>query len=84
MSSGDTSTPRSVASAGYSFLRWLGGAASAIAVAHIASGFGAAAPFWFASVYCVIAVAAVALVRNSTTDHEPIAPDAALIGAEEM
>ena len=74
MSSGDTSTPRSVASAGYSFLRWLGGAASAIAVAHIVSGFGAAAPFWFASVYCVIAVAAVALVRNSTTDHEPIAP----------
>jgi len=84
MSSGDPATPRSVASAGYSFLRWMGGAASAIAVAHIASWFGAPAPFWFAASYCVIAIAVVSLVRNDATDRAPIPADAALIGTEEM
>ncbi|GED96137.1 MFS transporter [Gordonia crocea] len=84
MSSGDPATPRSVASAGYSFLRWLGGAASAILVAHLASWFGAPAPFWFAAAYCLVAVGAVSLVRNDATDHQPVPEDAALIGTEEM
>ncbi len=84
MSSGDPATPRSVASAGYSFLRWMGGAASAIIVAHLASWFGAPAPFWFAAAYCVVAIGVVSLVRNESTDHHPVPADAALIGTEEM
>lgn len=84
MSSGDAGTPRSVSSAGYSFLRWMGGAASAIIVAHLAEWFGAPAPFWFAAAYCVIAIGAVSLVRTGKHDHEPVAQDAALIGAEEL
>ncbi|NNG96093.1 MFS transporter [Gordonia araii NBRC 100433] len=84
MSSGSADTPRSVSSAGYSFLRWMGGAASAMVVAFIASSFGAPAPYWFAAAYCVIAIAVVSLVRLGKADDEPVAPDAALIGAEEM
>ncbi|MFT4200347.1 MFS transporter [Gordonia sp. (in: high G+C Gram-positive bacteria)] len=85
MSSGDANTPRSVSSAGYSFLRWLGGATSAILVAHLPVWLGTpTAPFWFAAAYCVIAVAVVSLVRTGKRDHDPVADDAALIGAEEM
>ncbi|NED65982.1 MFS transporter, partial [Streptomyces sp. SID10244] len=39
MSSADPDKPRSVASAGYSFLRWMGGAASAVMVAYLAEWF---------------------------------------------
>ena len=84
MSSGDSSIPRSVSSAGYSFLRWMGAAVSAVLVAHLADWFGSvSAPFWFAALYCVIAVAAVAFVRTqAAADHE-VDDEAALIGAEE-
>ncbi|MCX2966005.1 MFS transporter [Gordonia aquimaris] len=84
MSSGEGSTPRSVSSAGYSFLRWMGAAVSAVLVAHLADWFGSvSAPFWFAALYCVIAVAAVAFVRTqAAADHE-VDDTAALIGAEE-
>ncbi|GAA1483078.1 MFS transporter [Gordonia sinesedis] len=84
MSAGDDRTPRSVASAGYSFLRWMGAAAAAILVAHLAEWFGShAAPFWFAAGYCLVAVAAVSLVRKSVADHGKVAEDAPLVGAEE-
>lgn len=84
MSSGEGSTPRSVSSAGYSFLRWMGAAVSAVLVAHLADWFGSvSAPFWFAALYCVIAVAAVAFVRTqAAADHE-VDDEAVLIGAEE-
>ena len=84
MSAGDDRTPRSVSSAGYSFLRWMGAAVAAVLVAHLANWFGShAAPFWFAAGYCVVAVAAVSLVRRSVTDSDEVAEDAALVGAEE-
>lgn len=83
MSTGDT--PRSVASAGYSFLRWMGAAIAAVLVSYLAEWFGSiAAPFWFATAYCVIAVAAVSLVRAATAQSHDVEPEAALVGAEEF
>lgn len=82
MSTGDT--PRSVASAGYSFLRWMGAAIAAVLVSYLAEWFGStAAPFWFAAAYCVLAVVAVSLVRTPTASND-VEPDAALVGAEEF
>ncbi|MDL9935346.1 MFS transporter [Gordonia sp. ABSL1-1] len=84
MSAGDGSTPRSVSSAGYSFLRWMGAAIAAVLVAHLAEWFGShTAPWWFATAYCVVAVAVVSLVRNPAADAHAVDEDAALIGAEE-
>lgn len=82
MATGDT--PRSVASAGYSFLRWMGAAVAAVLVSYLAEWFGsAAAPFWFAATYCVVAIGAVSLVRHATASHD-VEPAAALVGAEEF
>ncbi|AUH67534.1 MULTISPECIES: MFS transporter [Gordonia] len=83
MSAADDSTPRSVASAGYSFLRWMGAAASAVMVAYLAEWFGMAAPFWFAAGYCAVAVAALVLAGGSKPDEHTVDPEAVLVGAEE-
>lgn len=83
MSAADESTPRSVASAGYSFLRWTGAAASAIMVAYLAQWFGMAAPFWFAAGYCAVAVVALMAAGGGEPDEHEVDPAAVLIGAEE-
>lgn len=84
MSSGDDSMPRSVSSAGYSFLRWMGAAVSAVLVAHLADWFGSvSAPFWFAVLYCLVAVFAVSFVRGRAADERDVDDEAALVGAEE-
>ncbi|MGV9671612.1 MFS transporter [Gordonia sp. NPDC003504] len=84
MSSGDASTPRSVSSAGYSFLRWAGAAVAAVLVAHLAEWFSSvAAPWWFAAGYCVIAVIAVSFVTTKAAESHDVDEEAALIGAEE-
>ncbi|MEO9329544.1 MFS transporter [Gordonia aurantiaca] len=80
MASGGTDTPRSVSSAGFSFLRWAGAAVAAVLVSYLAEWFGEVAPWWFAVGYCVVALGAVALVK---TKKHVVAEDAALIGAEE-
>ncbi|MBD0862771.1 MFS transporter [Gordonia sp. zg691] len=83
MSSGGADTPRSVSSAGFSFLRWMGAAIAAVLVAYLAKWFGSeAAPWWFAAGYCVVALGAVALIQVRS-NHE-VDDDAALIGAEEF
>ena len=82
MSATGPETPRSVASAGYSFLRWLGAAASAMLVAYLAQWFGASAPFWFAAAYCAVAV--IALVAAHSRVSRKVPTDAALVGAEEF
>ncbi|GAB3259283.1 MFS transporter [Arthrobacter pigmenti] len=77
------SGPRAVNSAGYNFLRWLGGAASAILVGHVAAWLGnVAAPFWIAGLCCL--VAAALLLRRQQADPDPhtVPDDAAIIGAE--
>ncbi|MDG3009739.1 MFS transporter [Rhodococcus sp. D2-41] len=83
MSSG--TAPRAVSSAGYNFLRWLGGAASAILVGHIATWFGdMAAPFWVAVGCCVVAAGALALREaKEPADPHTVPEDAAIIGAEQ-
>lgn len=84
MSSGDADTPRSVSSAGYSFLRWAGAAVAAVLVAHLAEWFSSqAAPWWFATGYCIAAIIAVSFVRTSSAQSHQVAEQAALVGAEE-
>lgn len=78
--------PRPVASAGYNFCRWFGGAAAAVLVSHLADwiGFGRA-PFLVAAVLCA---AAGVLLAGRTTAHRAdpreLPEDAALVGAEEL
>lgn len=65
MSSSDA--PRPVASAGYNFLRWLGGAAAAILVGHLADWGGSPrAPFIVAMVLAAVAV--VVMYRGRRED----------------
>jgi len=83
MSSG--AFPRPVNSAGYNFMRWLGGAASAILVGHVATWFGSAsAPFWAAAACAVIAAAMLLLRRHEAPADDPhtVPEDAAIIGAD--
>ena len=68
-------SPRAVSSAGYNFLRWMGGAVSAILVGHIAAWTGnISAPFWAAAACCL--VAAGVLSRRDNAVPEPAAGDA--------
>ncbi|WP_143965932.1 MFS transporter [Gordonia zhaorongruii] len=84
MSAVGEQTPRSVASAGYSFLRWMGAAVSAILVAYLAAWFGESAPFWFAAGYCAVAVAALVAANGSRRQRHDVDDDAVLVGAEEF
>ncbi|MCG2623304.1 MFS transporter [Arthrobacter sp. I2-34] len=83
MSSG--TAPRPVNSAGYNFLRWLGGAASAILVGHVAIWFGnMSAPFWAAAACSVVAAVMLLLRRHEAPAQDPhtVPEDAAIIGAD--
>lgn len=77
--------PRPVASAGYNFLRWAGGALAATLVAHIADRFGSpAAPFFVGAAACVIAAAVLTQVRESAADTREVPAEAALVGDQEF
>ncbi|CCH35659.1 MFS transporter [Actinosynnema sp. NPDC047251] len=65
--------PRPVASAGYNFLRWMGGAVAATFVSHLAQ------PFVVAAVCCVLAAGLLAVGR---TREQPITPADVLVGEE--
>ncbi|MCP2168881.1 MFS transporter [Goodfellowiella coeruleoviolacea] len=74
--------PRQVASAGYNFCRWLGGAAAATLVGHLAEWFGSAhAPFVVAAVLCVVAAGLLA-VPAKQPDPRTVPATAALVGEE--
>lgn len=78
-----SSAPRPVASAGYNFCRWLGGALAATLVGHIAEWLGSPhAPFAVAAVSCVIAAGllSVDLVRKRNAHRVP--SEAAVVGEE--
>jgi MFS transporter, ACDE family, multidrug resistance protein len=78
------SGPRAVNSAGYNFMRWLGGAASAILVGHVAAWFGnISAPFWAAAA-CSLVAAGMLLLRKREAPADPhtVPADAAAIGAD--
>ncbi|MER7078972.1 Predicted arabinose efflux permease, MFS family [Saccharopolyspora kobensis] len=75
--------PRPVASAGYNFLRWLGGAVAATVVGHIATLFGSNhAPFAVGAVLCVIAAGLLSLELRSKGDAHQVPAEAALVGEE--
>ncbi|RSN37953.1 MFS transporter [Amycolatopsis sp. WAC 01416] len=74
--------PRPVASAGYNFCRWLGGAVAATVVGHLAEWFGAKqAPFVIAAILCVLA-GALLTIREKTADPHTIPAEAVLVGEE--
>jgi ACDE family multidrug resistance protein len=74
--------PRPVASAGYNFCRWLGGAIAATIVGHLAEWFGAEqAPFVVAAVLCVLA-GALLTIREKSADPHTIPAEAVLVGEE--
>ena len=74
--------PRPVASAGYNFCRWLGGALAATLVGHVAEWFGTeTAPFLVAAVLCVLSGAVLA-VRERGADPVAVPREAVLVGEE--
>lgn len=77
--------PRPVASAGYNFLRWAGGALAATGVAHIAEWFGSpAAPYYAGALCCVIAAAILFRIGSERTDTREVPAEAALVGDQEF
>jgi len=74
--------PRPVASAGYNFLRWLGGALAATFVGHIAEWAGATqAPFLVAALLCLVAGGLLA-VPDRVADRRDVPATAVLVGEE--
>lgn len=63
--------PRPVASAGYNFLRWIGGALAPFFAASVGSAFGAQWAFYLAAVVVVLALAVVVLGRSFFRTHQP-------------
>ncbi|MGC9668288.1 MFS transporter [Planosporangium sp. 12N6] len=75
--------PRPVASAGYNFCRWLGGAVAATLVGHVAGWFGSAhAPFVVAAVCCVVAAVLLVARRAGQPDPHTVPAEAVLVGEE--
>lgn len=76
-----SNAPRPVASAGYNFLRWSGGAAAAILVAHLAEwGHSMRAPFVVAAVLSIVAVVVMYADRGSVQRDLP--GEAAIVGEQ--
>ncbi|MET9023944.1 MFS transporter [Actinopolymorpha sp. NPDC004070] len=73
--------PRPIASAGYNFLRWMGGAAAAILVGHIAEWGGSQrAPFVVAAVLCAGAVGMMYAGREPNPHEVPA--EAVVVGEQ--
>jgi len=74
--------PRPVASAGYNFCRWLGGAVAASLVAHLASWLGSErAPFAVAIVLSLLAAGSLGVGRGRRLpDPREVPEDAAVVG----
>ncbi|WP_278313932.1 MFS transporter [Lolliginicoccus levis] len=67
-----TSSPRAVASAGYNFCRWAGGAIAATLVGHIAIWTGTdRAPMLVAAIACVAAALVLAYRESEVCDPDP-------------
>jgi MFS family permease len=75
--------PRPVASAGYNFCRWFGGAVAATLVGHVAEWLGSGhAPFLVAAVCCLVAAALLASQRAPRPDVREVPAEAVLVGEE--
>lgn len=76
-----SNAPRPVASAGYNFLRWMGGAAAALLVGHLAEwGHSMRAPFVVAAGLGAVAVVVLLLGREPNTHLLPA--EAAAVGEQ--
>ncbi|GAB3287079.1 MFS transporter [Parasphingorhabdus pacifica] len=77
-----SSAPRPVASAGYNFCRWLGGAVAATLVSHVAGWLGfVQAPFAVGAVLCVLA-AGLLLIGSGGRDPHRVPSEAAVVGEQ--
>ena len=78
-----SSAPRPVASAGYNFCRWFGGALAATVVGHIAESTGVPqAPFVVGAIACVLAAGLLVVDLRSRTDEHSVPAEAVLVGEE--
>ncbi len=63
--------PRPVASAGYNFVRWMGGAVAPFLAAQLGEHFGAQVPFFVAGVAVLVSAAVIGLGWKFLHAHEP-------------
>lgn len=63
--------PRPVASAGYNFVRWMGGAVAPFLAAQLGENFGAAVPFFAAALAVLISALVIGLGWKYLHTHEP-------------
>ncbi|MCF3140561.1 MFS transporter [Paenarthrobacter sp. AR 02] len=68
---GVSDSPRPVASAGYNFVRWMGGALAPFAAAQLGEHFGPQVPFFAGAVAMVIAILVAFGGRSYLSSHEP-------------
>lgn len=68
---GVSDSPRPVASAGYNFVRWMGGALAPFAAAQLGEHFGPQVPFFAGAVTMVIAILIAFSGRSFLSSHEP-------------
>ncbi|OFI37030.1 MFS transporter [Arthrobacter sp. SW1] len=64
-------SPRPVASAGYNFVRWMGGALAPFAAAQLGEHFGPQLPFFAGAVALLLAIAVAVGGRKFLAAHEP-------------
>ncbi|UKA62643.1 MFS transporter [Arthrobacter sp. FW306-04-A] len=64
-------SPRPVASAGYNFVRWMGGALAPFAAAQLGEHFGPQVPFFAAAVALAFAILVAVGGRRFLKSHEP-------------
>ena len=68
---GVSDSPRPVASAGYNFVRWMGGALAPFAAAQLGEHFGPQVPFFAGAVAMVMAILIAFGGRKFLSSHEP-------------
>lgn len=68
---GVSDSPRPIASAGYNFVRWMGGALAPFAAAQLGEHFGPQVPFFAGAVAMVIAIIIAFGGRGYLKSHEP-------------
>ncbi|WP_415856885.1 MFS transporter [Sinomonas sp. G460-2] len=70
---GVSDSPRPVASAGYNFVRWMGGALAPYIATKLGEDFGAPVPFFVAAVALVASIVIAFAGRAYLREHEPAA-----------
>jgi predicted MFS family arabinose efflux permease len=68
---GVSDSPRPVASSGYNFVRWMGGALAPFAAAQLGEHFGPQVPFFAGAVAMVVAIGVALAGRKYLAAHEP-------------